>query len=59
MVDAVGAGPGTNVLEIGPGLGVVTRELATTGAKVVCVEADSDLEPVLGMCWRMRRPSRS
>ncbi|MCL5102815.1 MAG: 16S rRNA (adenine(1518)-N(6)/adenine(1519)-N(6))-dimethyltransferase RsmA [Armatimonadetes bacterium] len=47
IVDASGAGPGVNVLEIGPGLGVVTRELAAKGARVVCVEADRDLEPAL------------
>lgn len=47
ILAATGAGPGVNVLEIGPGLGVVTRELAAKGARVVCVEADRDLEPVL------------
>ena len=36
-----------DVLKIGPGLGVVTRELAAKGARVVCVEADRELEPVL------------
>jgi 16S rRNA (adenine1518-N6/adenine1519-N6)-dimethyltransferase len=43
-----GAGPGANVMEIGPGLGVVTQALAATGARVVCVEADHGLRPVLG-----------
>jgi len=47
LVDATGAGPDSRVLEIGPGLGVVTRELAQIGAKVVCVEADKDLAPIL------------
>ncbi|MCX6343760.1 MAG: 16S rRNA (adenine(1518)-N(6)/adenine(1519)-N(6))-dimethyltransferase RsmA [Armatimonadetes bacterium] len=47
IVDATGAGQGVNVLEIGPGLGVVTRELAERGARVVCVETDRELEPVL------------
>ena len=47
LVAATGAGPGSNVLEIGPGLGVVSCELADTGARVVCVEADSDLAPIL------------
>lgn len=47
IVGAVEAGPGVNVLEIGPGLGVVTRELALSGARVVCVEADRDFEPIL------------
>ncbi|MEN6356899.1 MAG: 16S rRNA (adenine(1518)-N(6)/adenine(1519)-N(6))-dimethyltransferase RsmA [Armatimonadota bacterium] len=47
IVAASGACEGVNVLEIGPGLGVVTRELADTGARVVCVEADQALIPVL------------
>ena len=47
IVAASGAGPGVNVLEIGPGLGVVTRELADRGARVLCVEVDRALEPVL------------
>ncbi|MCE5197468.1 MAG: 16S rRNA (adenine(1518)-N(6)/adenine(1519)-N(6))-dimethyltransferase RsmA [Armatimonadota bacterium] len=47
IIDASGAGPGVNILEIGPGLGVVTRELAERGARVVCVEADCELEHVL------------
>lgn len=47
IADASGAGRGLNVLEIGPGLGVVAREIADRGARVVCVEADRDLQPIL------------
>jgi len=47
IVDASRAGPDVNVLEIGPGLGVVTRELAERGARVVCVEIDRALQPML------------
>lgn len=47
IVSACDAGPEVNVLEVGPGLGVVTREVALTGARVVCVEADRDFEPIL------------
>jgi len=47
LIDASGAGPETNVLEIGCGLGVVGRELMERGARVVCVEADNDLRPIL------------
>jgi len=47
IVEASGAGRGAKVLEIGPGLGVVTRELVDRGARVVCVEVDRALEPVL------------
>jgi 16S rRNA (adenine1518-N6/adenine1519-N6)-dimethyltransferase len=42
-----GVGPGRPVLEIGPGLGALTRALAETGARVVAVEADARLLPAL------------
>ena len=35
------------VLEIGPGMGVLTRELAKTAGKVVAVEIDTTILPVL------------
>ena len=38
----------TCVLEIGAGVGVLTRELAKAAAKVVCVELDKSLLPLLG-----------
>ena len=37
----------TGALEIGPGAGVLTRELADTAKKVVAIELDRRLEPVL------------
>ncbi|MBR5773392.1 MAG: 16S rRNA (adenine(1518)-N(6)/adenine(1519)-N(6))-dimethyltransferase RsmA [Clostridia bacterium] len=37
----------TGVLEIGPGIGVLTCELAKRAKKVVCVELDTRLIPVL------------
>lgn len=37
----------TGVLEIGPGMGVLTVELAKTAKKVVSLELDKALEPVL------------
>lgn len=40
-------GPGKGVLEIGPGFGVLTRELAARAEKTVAVELDRRLEPVL------------
>ena len=40
-------GTGTNVVEIGAGLGSLTTALADTGAAVTAVEADSRLIPVL------------
>lgn len=42
-----GAKDGVGVLEIGPGAGVLTAELAKRGAKVVSVELDGRLLPVL------------
>lgn len=37
----------TGVLEIGPGAGVLTRELCSEAKRVVCVELDEKLRPVL------------
>jgi 16S rRNA (adenine1518-N6/adenine1519-N6)-dimethyltransferase len=42
-----GAGPESKVLEIGAGLGSLTVALAETGARVVAVETDRHLVPVL------------
>lgn len=38
---------GDTVLEIGPGKGVLTENLLLSGAKVICVEKDKDLIPLL------------
>jgi 16S rRNA (adenine1518-N6/adenine1519-N6)-dimethyltransferase len=42
-----GVGPGTPVLEIGPGLGSLTLALVEAGASVTAVEMDRHLIPVL------------
>jgi len=42
-----GAAPGTGVIEIGAGIGVLTVELSRRCKKVVCIELDRRLEPVL------------
>lgn len=47
MAEASGAGQGTGVLEIGPGIGVLTNELCQLADKVVAVELDKRLLPVL------------
>jgi len=47
LLGAADLRPDSRVLEIGPGLGVVTRELADRVGKVVCVEIDRDLDPIL------------
>ena len=47
IAEAGGAGPGVNVLEVGPGLGVLTRELAERGSHVTTLEKDERLKDVL------------
>lgn len=47
MAQMGGAGPGVGVIEVGPGLGVLTWELASRADKVVCIELDERLLPVL------------
>lgn len=47
IVDSLALGPGDTVVEIGPGLGVLTQRLAAAGAPVVAVELDERLLPVL------------
>ncbi len=42
-----GADENTGVLEIGPGIGVLTNELAKRAKKVVALELDSRLPPIL------------
>ena len=44
---ASGAGPGVGVLEIGPGVGPLTAELAKLADKVAAVELDKALLPIL------------
>ena len=44
---ASGAGPGTGVLEVGPGIGPLTRELSARADRVVSVELDRALLPIL------------
>ncbi len=47
MAELSGAGKGVGVIEIGPGIGVLTRELCEISDKVVAVEIDKRLIPVL------------
>ena len=47
MAEACGIGADGGVLEIGPGVGVLTRELARQAGQVVAVELDDRLPPVL------------
>jgi 16S rRNA (adenine1518-N6/adenine1519-N6)-dimethyltransferase len=43
-----GVGPGDHVIEVGPGLGSLTRALVETGASVTALELDRHLLPILG-----------
>ena len=47
IAEAAGIGPGWGALEVGPGIGVLTRELAKRAAKVVSIEVDERLPPLL------------
>ena len=47
IADASGAAPGVGVLEVGPGIGPLTRELAGLADRVVSVELDRALLPIL------------
>lgn len=45
--DRCGLAPGAQVLEVGPGTGIVTRHLLSAGARVVAVEPDPPLASYL------------
>src|SRR5271165_3005535 len=47
IAEAATTPPGGTVLEIGPGLGALTRPLLARAARVVAVERDRDLVPIL------------
>jgi SAM-dependent methyltransferase len=47
LVELTGLGPGSSVIEIGPGTGQATRSLAVTGAHIVAVELGPELAAVL------------
>ncbi len=47
IAEASGIGPGWGALEIGPGIGVLTEQLAKRADKVVSVEVDTRLQPLL------------
>lgn len=48
LLDSAGVGEGDNILEIGPGAGVMTALMAQRAKKVLAVEIDEKLRPVLG-----------
>lgn len=48
IVDAAAISKDDNVIEIGPGIGALTEQLAQAAGEVVALEIDQDLIPVLG-----------
>ena len=55
MAALCGAGPEDGVLEIGPGVGVLTKELASIAKTVVSVELDARLLPILAKTLENRK----
>ncbi len=47
ILEAAAIGPGQTVLEVGAGTGALTEHLLEAGAKVVAVEMDEDMWPIL------------
>lgn len=47
IIEGSEIGPDDLVIEIGPGIGVITREAAAAAKKVIAVEIDTDLLPIL------------
>lgn len=47
IAEALAPGPGELVLEIGPGKGALTEALAARGARIVAIEKDRDLVPLV------------
>ncbi len=47
IIESVAPGPADTVVEIGPGLGALTRSLAAKAGRVLAVEIDRNLIPVL------------
>ena len=55
MAEACGADENTGVIEIGAGIGVLTAELAKRAKKVVSLELDTRLIPVLAKTLEDRK----
>lgn len=47
IAETSGAAPGVGVIEVGPGIGPLTRELSLRADKVVSIELDRSLLPIL------------
>ena len=55
VIRAADLGPEDTVLEIGPGLGVLTQELAKKTKEIIAVEKDPNLARILGNELRVRK----
>lgn len=55
ILDGAGVTPGARVLEIGPGLGVLSREILNRGGRLTAVEKDPALSAFLAGQWEGRR----
>lgn len=47
IVNIAEIGPGDLVIEIGPGMGILSRQILSSGAKLIAVELDRDLAALL------------
>lgn len=47
IVTVAGVGPNDLVIEIGPGMGILSRQLLTAGARVIGIELDQELAELL------------
>ena len=59
IVRLAGVEPSDRVIEIGPGLGTLTLELAKAGANVTAIETDESLKPALKEALKEFLPSGS
>ena len=47
IVAGAGIGPGDKIIEVGPGIGTLTREMASRAQNLMAVEIDKNLIPIL------------
>jgi len=52
IADAVGATEADTVIEIGPGRGALTKQLLKRAGRVIAIELDRELAPMLAEKWR-------
>ena len=57
IVEAASLAPGTAVIELGAGKGILTRPLAERGARLIAIELDRELHAELERCFASDRES--